>query len=269
LQVAQVFFEVGDQNEFCVFVISAVLPAVFLIAGLCWDVGFYMTIHYRDSGDPILGASPVQGAQNATTGGIYRRFGKRALDVTAVLMASLFVLPVVGLLALLVARDGGKAFYTQDRVGRNGRIYKIWKLRSMVSDADARLEAHLAANPEARAEWDATQKLKNDPRITRFGAILRKSSMDELPQLWNVLTGDMSLVGPRPMMPCQMELYPGRAYYNLRPGITGSWQVSARNASTFADRAKFDTTYDRALSFIADTKLLIATVRVVLKGTGY
>ena len=230
-----------------------------------------MTIHYRNSDDPILGASPVQATadKTATTGAVYRAIGKRALDITAVLLASLFVLPVVGLLALLVAREGGKPFYTQDRVGKNGRIYKIWKLRSMVMDADARLEAHLAANPEARAEWNETQKLKDDPRITRFGALLRKSSMDELPQLWNVLTGDMSLVGPRPMMPCQMELYPGRAYYDLRPGITGSWQVSARNASTFADRATFDTTYARDLSFMADTKLLIATVRVVLKGTGY
>lgn len=219
-------------------------------------------------------AAPVQSAQALTKsqkrpGALYRATGKRALDITVVLLASLFVLPVVGLLALLVARDGGKPFYTQDRVGRNGRIYKIWKLRSMVDDADARLEAHLNAHPQARIEWDETQKLKDDPRITRFGALLRKSSMDELPQLWNVLKGDMSLVGPRPMMPSQVALYPGAAYYQLRPGITGSWQVSARNASTFADRAKFDTSYERDLSFMADTKLLIATVRVVLKGTGY
>jgi len=233
-----------------------------------------MTIHYRNSVDPLLQGTPVTGMADHSAGasephGLYRGFGKRALDVTLVLMAAVFILPLIGLLALLVARDGGSPFYTQDRVGRHGRTYKIWKLRTMVADADARLEAHLAANPTARAEWDATQKLKEDPRITRFGQKLRRSSIDELPQLWNVLIGDMSLVGPRPMMTSQRGLYPGQAYYNLRPGITGSWQVSARNASTFADRAQFDTDYDNSVSLMTDTKLLVATVRVVLKGTGY
>jgi len=233
-----------------------------------------MTIHYRNSVEPLLQATPVTGTAETTqeapaTRPLYRMVGKRILDVTLVMIAAVFVLPLIGLLALLVARDGGKSFYTQDRVGRQGRHYKIWKLRTMVTDAEAALEAHLAENPEARAEWNANQKLKTDPRITRFGRILRRTSLDELPQLWNVLKGDMSLVGPRPMMPSQRALYPGHAYFNLRPGITGSWQVSARNASTFADRAKFDTDYDRNISLVEDTKLLIATVRVVLKGTGY
>jgi lipopolysaccharide/colanic/teichoic acid biosynthesis glycosyltransferase len=142
-------------------------------------------------------------------------------------------------------------------------------MRSMVVDADARLADHLAADPAARAEWDATQKLKNDPRITRVGRVLRKCSIDELPQLWNVVTGDMSLVGPRPMMPQQQALYPGRAYFALRPGITGPWQVSKRNESTFAERAVFDEAYQRNLSFTTDLGLLMATVRVVLRGTGY
>ena len=105
--------------------------------------------------------------------------------------------------------------------------------------------------------------------ITRFGRVLRKSSLDELPQLWNVLLGDMSLVGPRPMMPCQRDLYPGSAYYRLRPGITGPWQVSRRNESTFADRARFDTDYDQTLSLGTDLGLLISTVRVVVRATGY
>jgi lipopolysaccharide/colanic/teichoic acid biosynthesis glycosyltransferase len=238
-------------------------------------LGFpHMTIHYRNSAEPLLQAVAIQGtadeAQDVETSNlVYRNAGKRALDIMLVLMAAVFIVPIIALLALLVARNGGKPFYTQDRVGREGRTYRIWKLRTMVTDADARLEAHLARHPDDRAEWDATQKLKNDPRITRFGAILRRSSLDELPQLWNVLKGDMSLVGPRPMMPSQQTLYPGQAYYKLRPGITGSWQVSARNASTFADRAKFDTTYHRDVSLLEDTKLLAATVRVVLKGTGY
>jgi lipopolysaccharide/colanic/teichoic acid biosynthesis glycosyltransferase len=145
----------------------------------------------------------------------------------------------------------------------------MWKLRSMVKGADARLEAHLAADPTARREWERTQKLKSDPRITSFGCFLRKSSMDELPQLWNVLKGDMSLVGPRPMMLDQTHLYPGEAYYALRPGITGLWQVSERNASTFAERAHYDGQYEQNVTLAADLRILAATFRVVLRGTGY
>ena len=200
--------------------------------------------------------------------GLYRNGLKRLMDVVLVLLAAPVVLPVVLILAFGVAIDGGQPFYRQERVGKGGRIYRMWKLRSMVRDADNRLAAHLEADPAARLEWDVTQKLTRDPRITGFGAFLRRSSMDELPQLWNVLTGDMSLVGPRPMMPEQQALYPGRAYYALRPGITGTWQVSVRNTSSFADRARFDDAYDRSLSLVTDLRLLAATVRVVLRGTG-
>ena len=209
------------------------------------------------------------GLAAAFDGGVYRLVIKRALDLCLVVMSLPFVILVIGLLALIVALDGGRPFYFQSRIGRNGRVYRMWKLRSMVVDADSRLEAYLAANPAARAEWDLTQKLKADLRITRFGRILRKSSLDELPQLWNVLKGDMSLVGPRPMMVSQKALYPGTAYYRLRPGITGSWQVSDRNESSFAARAKFDLDYDRALSLRTDLKILMATVRVVLRATGH
>ena len=194
---------------------------------------------------------------------------KRAFDVICILACLPFVAPLIGILALLVARDGGPAFYSQDRVGQNGRIYRIWKLRTMVVDADAMLKDYLAQSPEAAAEWELTQKLKCDPRITGIGQILRKSSIDELPQLWNVLIGDMSLVGPRPMLPEQEEMYHGFAYYTQRPGITGSWQVSDRNDCTFGDRARYDTEYIADLSFTNDVKLLLATVRVVVKGTGY
>ena len=194
---------------------------------------------------------------------------KRIFDILCVLLAAPFILPLIGVLALMVARDGSTPFYRQKRVGRGGQIYQIWKLRTMVADADALLSDYLANNPEAAAEWALTQKLKQDPRITSIGHALRKSSLDELPQLWNVLIGDMSLVGPRPMMPEQQDMYPGRAYYSQRPGITGTWQVSKRNESTFADRARFDTDYAADISFVNDIKLLLATVRVVLKGTGY
>lgn len=201
--------------------------------------------------------------------GLYRRFGKRTLDLTLIFLSAPAVIVVVALLAVLVSLDGGKPFYRQQRLGRNGRIYTMWKLRSMVPDADARLEEYLSSDAEARAEWDRDQKLKSDPRITSFGSFLRKSSLDELPQLWNVVKGDMSLVGPRPMMPCQSELYPGDDYYDLAPGITGSWQVSARNASCFADRARFDTSYSRNLSLRTDAALLVATIRVVVRATGH
>ena len=201
--------------------------------------------------------------------GIYRNGGKRVLDVALVLLAAPILLMTVAILAVFVARDGGQPFYSQARVGRNGRVYRMWKLRSMVKDADSRLEAHLAANPEARAEWDSTQKLKQDPRITRFGQLLRRSSLDELPQFWNVFTGEMSIVGPRPMMPCQQAIYPGAAYYRTRPGITGSWQVTDRNESSFAQRAGFDHDYERSISLLGDIRIILSTFRVVMRGTGY
>ena len=194
---------------------------------------------------------------------------KRVFDVVCVLLSLPFVAPLIGIFALIVSLDGSGAFYRQDRVGRNGRIYRIWKLRTMVPNAEAMLQEYLSENPNAAAEWELTQKLKQDPRITKIGSMLRKNSIDELPQLWNVLIGDMSLVGPRPMMPEQEALYPGLSYYLQRPGITGSWQVSERNECTFADRARFDTAYIANMSFANDLKLLFATVRVVVKGTGY
>ena len=201
--------------------------------------------------------------------GLYRHGVKRLLDLLLVLAALPVIVPFIAALALVVALNNGNPFYSQARVGRGGRIYTMWKLRSMVNGADATLDAHLATDPAARAEWDRTQKLKSDPRITRFGRTLRKFSLDELPQLWNVIRGDMSLVGPRPMLPEQRALYPGEAYYRLRPGITGIWQVSERNDSSFADRADYDSQYDDTLSLKTDLGLLVATVRVVLRGTGY
>lgn len=201
-------------------------------------------------------------------GGVYRKLFKRLFDLTAVLLSSIVVVPVVAILAALVALDGSNPFYVQDRIGKNGRHYKMWKLRSMVVNASAILDDYLAENSDAANEWHTYQKLTNDPRITRIGRILRKTSLDELPQLWNVFLGNMSLVGPRPMMPCQKSLYPGRDYYDLHPGITGMWQISSRNASTFANRSKYDTKYNRNLSLTTDLKILLRTVRVVLKGTG-
>ncbi|KIC45498.1 sugar transferase [Ruegeria sp. ANG-S4] len=200
---------------------------------------------------------------------LYKKVFKRLLDIAMVLVTSPIVLPLIALLAVMVALDGANPFYCQRRVGRNGRIFTMWKLRTMVPNAKALLDEYLAQNILARLEWEQTQKLKDDPRITPFGQILRKTSLDELPQLWNVLMGEMSLVGPRPMMPEQQNLYPGKAYFSLRPGLTGLWQVSERNASTFASRADFDTSYAEDLTFKTDVSILYATVGVVVRATGY
>ena len=230
-----------------------------------------MSTHYRNFPPPLeeIVASTDLERVSATGRGLYRSGLKRLLDILLVVAAAPFIVPIVLMLALIVARDGSNPFYFQDRIGKHGRVYRIWKLRSMVVDADSHLAAHLAASAEARAEWTATQKLKADPRITSFGRFLRKSSLDELPQLFNVLKGDMSLVGPRPMMCEQQALYPGTSYYDLRPGITGYWQISDRNETAFAERAFYDTRYAADLSLTTDLRILAKTVGVVLRGTGY
>lgn len=199
---------------------------------------------------------------------LYARVFKRAFDLSLVILTAPIVLPAIVLLALIVAMDGHKPLYRQPRVGKNGRTFTMWKLRTMVHDADKSLHDYLESNETAREEWHHHQKLADDPRITLIGRLLRKTSLDELPQIWNVLTGDMSLVGPRPMMPNQQAIYPGHAYYELRPGLTGYWQISDRNRTTFADRARFDDAYYRDLNFKTDVSVLVSTVGVVLRGTG-
>ncbi|WP_299832340.1 sugar transferase [uncultured Roseobacter sp.] len=201
--------------------------------------------------------------------GIYRHFAKRAFDIVIALVLLPVAFPIIALFALLIARDGHNPFYSQMRVGRNGDSFRMWKLRTMVHNADQRLAECLAQDPRARQEWETTQKLKNDPRITLIGRILRKISADELPQLLNVLNGTMSLVGPRPMMLCQRDSYTGNSYFDLRPGITGLWQVSDRNEGAFIDRVKFDEAYNRALSLKTDFAILLRTIDVVWRGTGY
>jgi exopolysaccharide production protein ExoY len=229
-----------------------------------------MTMQLKDLPENIKSGSMQVGlCASVVRQGPYGRHFKRPLDLLAVVLSSVVVVPVVLLLALLVMLDGQNPFYASDRVGKGGRIFRMLKLRTMVNDAEKRLEGYLTQNPEARAEWDQTQKLKYDPRVTMLGRFLRKSSLDELPQLWNVLTGDMSLVGPRPMMPDQRLIYPGHAYYALRPGLTGLWQISDRNNCTFAKRAEFDTEYEQCVSLRTDVVVLFKTIGAVAHGTGY
>ncbi|WP_299204292.1 sugar transferase [uncultured Tateyamaria sp.] len=227
----------------------------------------FMTIQSHDFQNEI--SVFFRGRYKSRLGGFYHSYAKRSLDLFLVVLTAPIVVPIILVMAALVAMDGGKPFYSQLRIGRNGRTFRIWKIRTMTIDADARLESYLAANPDARAEWESTQKLKEDPRITKVGRILRKTSLDELPQLLNVFVGSMSLIGPRPMMVCQKAQYPGVAYYWLRPGITGFWQISDRNDCDFADRALYDDKYARAVSFGTDMNVLAKTVSVVLKATGH
>lgn len=203
-------------------------------------------------------------------GGPYVAAGKRVLDLLLVMMLLPIALPIILFSALALWLESGLPFYSQDRLGRHGKRFRIYKLRTMVRNADSCLQEHLDRDPALRREWDETQKLKNDPRITRVGRILRISSMDELPQLWNVFTGDMSLVGPRPMLPEQLPLYgDASAYFAVKPGITGLWQVSCRNESSFASRAQADADYLRSMGLQLDLTLIWRTVGVVAKGTGY
>lgn len=200
--------------------------------------------------------------------GLYASGLKRVFDLAVVLAALPFLLPFFAVIALMISRDGHSPFFRQERVGQNGKRFFMWKFRTMVPDAESKLQSYLTENAEAREEWETKQKLTRDPRITGLGRILRKTSVDELPQLFNVVSGDMSLIGPRPMMPCQQALYPGHGYYRLRPGLTGSWQVSERHTSTFAERATYDDAYEQELSFATDMTILAKTVGVVLRGTG-
>ena len=203
--------------------------------------------------------------------GYYRNFGKRAFDLGLLALIAPIVLPVMVLVTLALRVAGHSPFYVQERLGRNGRVFRIWKFRTMHPDADRMLQEILERDPVRRAEWQERQKLTSDPRITRIGHFLRRTSIDELPQLWNVLRGDMSLLGPRPMMPEQKHLY-GPAfpvYAALRPGISGVWQVSERNESHFQRRAELDIQYARELSLAGDLMLVLLTLRTILYSTGY
>jgi lipopolysaccharide/colanic/teichoic acid biosynthesis glycosyltransferase len=200
----------------------------------------------------------------------YMRWGKRLCDILGASLLLVAALPLMLVLMALVALDGGNPIFAHPRVGLGGRSFRCLKIRTMVLDSEERLRRLLAEDPAAAEEWARDFKLRNDPRITRIGRFLRKSSLDELPQLWNVLRGDMSLVGPRPVTEAEMPLY-GRhadAYRSVRPGLTGIWQVSGRNDLSFAERVELDRIYAARPSFVRDAQILFMTVPAVLHVTG-
>ena len=198
------------------------------------------------------------------------RLMKRVFDILisgAVLIA---ISPVMLLLAYMTKRDGGPVFFGHERIGKNGTVFHCLKFRSMIINAQEVLEKHLAENEDVRAEWEANQKLKHDPRITRFGQFMRSSSLDELPQLINVLRGEMSLVGPRPIVTAEVSKYDHDIahYYRVSPGITGLWQVSGRNDVSYSQRVHMDSWYVRNWSLWHDIAILCKTVPALLKRSG-
>lgn len=193
--------------------------------------------------------------------------GKRLLDVVGALSMCALFAPVALVAAVGVWRQSGTpVLFRHRRVGLKGCYFDVYKFRSMVKDADLVLAQLLKSDSEAALEWSEAQKLKNDPRITRVGQFLRKTSLDELPQLINVLKGEMSLVGPRPVVVEELEKYGSSLPYYLaaKPGLTGLWQVSGRNAVSYEQRVAFDVEYVRNQSLLADVKILLKTAKVLL-----
>jgi Undecaprenyl-phosphate galactose phosphotransferase WbaP len=196
---------------------------------------------------------------------------KRILDLCGVAVGGLLISPIMVTIALLIKLDSpGPVFYGHLRVGARGEHFRCWKFRTMRPDAERLLDEYLQNNPLLRAEWEQTQKLRNDPRVTRVGRFLRKTSLDELPQLWNVLRGEMSLTGPRPIVDAEVckygEVY--KVYKRIRPGISGFWQVSGRSDTDYAERVAMDSYYVRNWSLWLDLFILARTVKIVLLGRG-
>lgn len=197
---------------------------------------------------------------------------KRFIDIIGGLCGILVLIPltVCIYIANLISGDYGPIFYTQKRIGKNGKIFKMYKYRSMVVNAEEKLEQYLEENEEARKEYKVYKKLKNDPRVTKIGNFLRKTSLDEFPQLINVLKGDMSLVGPRPYLPKEKDDM--KSYYNYivqcKPGITGFWQTNGRSEVTFDDRLGMDLEYFNNRSLKLDLKLLKKTAEKIVKREG-
>ncbi len=234
-----------------------VIPDLFGIASL--------RLSAKDVGG-VLGLEISQGSPNRVPQTL-----KRCFDLVAAIIVGLIFLPGLALICVCIRlASSGPVLYGQRRVGRHAREFTAWKFRTMVVNADQVLEQYLTDNPELRQEWDVDHKLKHDPRITRLGRFLRKFSLDELPQLWNVLCGHMSFVGPRPIVWAEVGRYGKRfaLYRRVTPGITGLWQISGRNNTTYEERTRLDEYYVRHWSVLLDLYILLRTVRAVLFAEG-
>jgi len=198
------------------------------------------------------------------------RLTKRIFDTLTAMFLLVLLSPVLLAIALWVRQDGGPAMFAHPRIGKSGRVFKCYKFRSMVVDAEAKLENLLQSRPEMRAQWSQERKLHNDPRVSSAGRFLRRTSLDELPQLINVIRGEMSLVGPRPVVRAELARYADQVGYYLmvRPGMTGIWQISGRNDLDYDTRVYLDSWYVKNWSLWYDLVILIKTVQVVIKGRG-
>jgi Undecaprenyl-phosphate galactose phosphotransferase WbaP len=227
-----------------------------------------------EAGDrtPYPSTLEIARRQAASDGAIsWESVVRRTMDVSIALIGLVFLLPLLIVVALLVKlQDGGPVFFSQSRLGKAGAVFQCWKFRTMVLDAQTRLDELLARDPAAREEWRRDHKLKVDPRITPLGVFLRKSSIDELPQLLNVLAGEMSIVGPRPIVRAEISRYASRFahYCRVKPGITGLWQISGRNNISYRRRVAMDTLYVRRRTILMDVWIILATIPAVLKTRG-
>ncbi|XQZ45353.1 sugar transferase [Paracoccus yeei] len=225
----------------------------------------------RKSLSPTADLHLTGGTTSFRRQGFYASRGKRVLDVTGAIVLLIVFLPLILAVALTVGSQGKGMFFGHARVGQNGRAFRCLKFRTMVPDAEQRLRDLLERDAVARLQWQTSHKLDNDPRITRLGHFLRRTSLDELPQLWNVIRGDMSLVGPRPVTAAELvERYRDSAvaYMAVRPGLTGPWQVSGRNSISYEERVRIDRGYAISHSLGLDMTILARTVLVVLGANG-
>lgn len=196
---------------------------------------------------------------------------KRTFDIVVSLVGCIFLLPIIIIVKIsyLISKDHNSIFYTQTRIGKNGKEFKLYKFRSMIPNADKVLKK-LLKNPIYKDEWERNQKLENDPRITKMGKILRKTSLDELPQMINVLKGDMSMIGPRPLVKGELDAHHGNhaIYESVRPGISGWWAVNGRSATTYEKRLELEYYYCENCSLILDIKCFFMTITTVLHKKG-
>jgi len=196
---------------------------------------------------------------------------KRVFDFTASLLGTILIAPILIVIALLIYKSSpGPIIFSHMRIGTNGKVFPCYKFRSMVNNSQEMLKKYLEENVEARAEWNRDFKLKDDPRVTKIGAFLRKTSLDELPQLFNVIKGEMSLVGPRPIIDKEIEKYGDyiHDYYLVSPGMTGYWQISGRSDVDYDERVGMDSWYVRNWSFWQDIVILMKTIKVVFGKKG-
>lgn len=217
-----------------------------------------------------LGSQTLSKPESTRPFNLYTRFGKRVVDLVLALILLPLIAPVILLICLAVRRDGASALFAHARVGQHGQAFKCWKIRTMVPNAQSLLLDHLDKNPKAAAEWARTQKLTHDPRVTPLGRFLRRASLDELPQVWNVLRGDMSFVGPRPVTQGELTRYGSlvQTYLSLKPGVTGNWQIHGRSDGCYVERIQLDAEYAQRVNVMRDLGLIVATVRVVVYPTG-